>query len=46
MKQRHRRLETKVIPAASPNAHPGGGRDGRFFQSAMFEYAGETDYTT
>jgi cystathionine beta-lyase/cystathionine gamma-synthase len=44
MKNGYRRLETKVIHAGEPEPRILGAVAMPIFQSAMFEYAGETDY--
>jgi cystathionine beta-lyase/cystathionine gamma-synthase len=44
MKNGYRRLETKVIHAGEPEPRIQGAVAMPIFQSAMFEYAGETDY--
>jgi cystathionine beta-lyase/cystathionine gamma-synthase len=40
----YKRLETKLIHAGEPNPRIGGAVSMPIFQSAMFEYAGETSY--
>ena len=44
MNNGYRRLETKVIHAGEPQPRIQGAVAMPIFQSAMFEYAGETDY--
>jgi cystathionine beta-lyase/cystathionine gamma-synthase len=40
----HKRIDTKLIHAGEPEPRLGGSVSIPIFQSAMFEYAGETDY--
>src|SRR5574341_1419115 len=44
MSATYKRLETKLIHAGEPEPRINGSVSMPIFQSAMFEYAGETDY--
>ena len=44
MAKNYKRIETKLIHAGEPEPRFEGAVSMPIFQSAMFEYAGETDY--